>query len=70
MDQDALGEMMGNRLPPIIAYDETTDVVIIDGYKFARELFWNFTDSPPGKWFRIVSRKDGVVTLEEKRESS
>ena len=49
---------------PVVAFDPITNVVTIDGYRFARDYFHHMTASPLGVSFRIVSRADGVLTVE------
>jgi hypothetical protein len=49
---------------PVIIFDRVTQVVEIDGCRFSRELLAHLTASEPGEWFRIIARKDGVITVE------
>ena len=52
-----------------IVCDDENDIVLIDGHRVsARILNEFFTVSPPGRWFRIINRDDGVVTIETKQE--
>jgi hypothetical protein len=44
-------------------YDPFADVLTIEGVKYAGEVFRGLGLTPPGKWVRIVDRRDGVVTL-------
>jgi hypothetical protein len=46
-----------------IAYDATTDVVTIEGIRYAGELFRGIGIGPTERWFKIVKREDGLVTL-------
>lgn len=51
-----------------ITYDVATDVVTIDGIKYARELFKHFAASPYGTTYRIVERLDGVIAIRTDRD--
>lgn len=54
---------------PEISYDSETDVVIIDGLKFAREVFAFMASEPtPGRWYRLIKREQGVVTIETRKD--
>lgn len=53
---------------PKIEYDAATEVVTIDGFRFARALFAQFTASPLGVRFRILSRDDGTITVGQERD--
>ena len=54
--------------PDWFSYDHVTDVVTIDGFRFSRALLSQFTTSPIGVRFRVLSRKDGVVTVTTERD--
>lgn len=57
------------RLADRIVADEAQGVFIIDGYRVSEAVISEFTRvTQPGRWFRIVSREDGVITVETKQE--
>lgn len=48
--------------------DDYLNRVVIDGYPVCAEVLDAFTTvTPPGQWFRIVSTKDGSITVQAKR---
>jgi len=51
-------------------YDETKDLLIIEGMKYSGDLFRALSESglAVGEYLRIIERKDGVVTFETIRE--
>lgn len=50
--------------PDFVTYDPITNVVTIDGIRFARKIFESFASAPLGTQFEIVDRReDGTVTL-------
>lgn len=47
-----------------IEYDTQTDVLTIEGVKYAGDVFRNLGIAPLGAIFRLVNRReDGVITL-------
>lgn len=44
-------------------YDEDTDVLTVEGIKYAGSVFRAFGIAPIGTTFKIVERKDGIVTV-------
>ena len=50
-----------------IKYDLFTDTLTIDGVRYSRTLFraWALGGLPLGQLFRIISRENGVVTIEK-----
>lgn len=55
-------------LPLSVSYDAANDILTVDGFKFAGELLRTFTVTPCGTMFRIVERKDGVITVSLERD--
>ena len=52
-----------------IVFDDANDIVLIDGHRVPSCVLDEFfTSTPVGRWFRIVNRDDGVVTIETKQE--
>ena len=49
-------------------YDQDTDVLTVEGLKYAGALFREFGVAPIGTTLRIVERKDGVVTVQRVEE--
>jgi hypothetical protein len=49
--------------PLAFSYDPLTDVLIINGIRYAGHLFRGLAIAPPGNWVRIVKRANGLVTL-------
>lgn len=46
------------------SYDESTDILTIEGVKWSGDLLRKMcTELPLGKWFRMVERADGVITI-------
>jgi hypothetical protein len=53
-----------NRKPLKVSYNARTDVLRIDGFAYAGELFRALGGpTPMGNWFQVVSRDDGRITL-------
>lgn len=48
-----------------VAYDRGDDVLTFDGYKFHGELLRQFTETPCGRMFRVVERRDHVITVSQ-----
>lgn len=47
-----------------MTYDPVSDILTIDGIKFAREFFKHFAASPLEISFRIINRtRDGAITI-------
>lgn len=54
-----------------IRFDDTNDVVIVDGVRIAAELLRTLTrPSRPGAWFRIAARRGAVVEVEQRFDSA
>lgn len=53
--------------PDWFSYDPVGDIITIDGYQFTRSLFSQFTTSPIGVRFRVISR-DGKITVSTERD--
>lgn len=52
------------------SYDAPNDIMTIEGIRYAGEMFREFGLGPnPGKWLRIISIEDGVLTVEVKKEA-
>ena len=53
-----------------ISYDRFNDVITIYGMKYAMDMFKHMAFSPTdeGRWYRILKREDGVITVEVKKE--
>jgi hypothetical protein len=52
-----------NVVPYWIDYNPNDDVLTINGHKIARQLLEQITTSPCGVSYRVIERKDGVVTI-------
>jgi hypothetical protein len=48
-----------------VKYDFVQDVLIIDGIKYSRDIFydWSIKGIPDNKLFRIAKRKNGTIYL-------
>lgn len=75
MTAQASGEnVAGDRKPAIaalplsVSYNAVNDILTIDGFKFAGELMRTFTATPCGTIFRIIERKDGLITVSLERD--
>lgn len=55
-------------LGPHISFDRDADVLTVNGYKIAIALLTALTASPCGVNFRIIERKDGVITVTQDRD--
>jgi hypothetical protein len=47
-----------------LSYDEAGDVLTVEGTKYSGEVFRQFGFGTAGRWMRVLSRDDGVVTVE------
>jgi len=48
------------------AYDPWTDVMTIEGFRYSGALFRDLaTGLPSNRWFQVVSRDDGVITIRQ-----
>lgn len=47
------------------SYDQYTDILTIEGTKYAGALFRSLSFAPIGAVLRVVNRQDGVITVEE-----
>lgn len=52
-----------DRLPLSISYDRTSDVLMIDGVRYAGDLFRTMGIGPTGRPIIVTRKEDGVVTL-------
>jgi hypothetical protein len=51
--------------PLEMSYDQLTDIATIGGVKYSGALFRHFSlETAPGRWMRVKSREDGVITVE------
>jgi hypothetical protein len=50
-----------------VKYDPESDVVTVYDIRYSRELLRHIACSPPGVTFKIVQRRDGVVTISQER---
>lgn len=62
--QDSEGRS-GAGLQHRVSYDGMNDVLTFDGFRFSGGLMRTITETPCGVMFRVVNRKDGVVTFSE-----
>ena len=53
---------------PQVGFDETADVLTMDGCKFSGEFLRMFTTTPCGTMFRIIERSGGLVTVSTERD--
>ncbi len=52
-----------------VAIGDDPDILIAYGTKISGELLRTLAEpTPPGIWFRIVKREDGVATIEQRRD--
>lgn len=51
-----------------VAYDAVSDILTIDGFIISGEFLRTLTATPCGTMFRIIERKDGVVTISSERD--
>ena len=49
--------------PLRIEYDESIDLLKVDGIRYAGTLFRGFCNLPIGTLMRIEKREDGVITV-------
>ena len=53
------------------SFDQSNDVITIYGINYAMEMFKHMAFSPTdGRWFKILKREDGVITVEVKKEEN
>ena len=52
------------------SYDVGNDVLTVEDIKYSGSLFrtLGLGPTPAGRWIRITSKKDGVVTVQERTE--
>ncbi len=57
------------RGPIAVTYDDAQDVVLVDGIRYAGDLFRTFRmRTPQGVWLRVVESADGLIHVEQKTE--
>lgn len=57
------------KLSESVTFDDDMDQVVIDGVRVTGDLLRTWTQpTDEGKWFRIVKKEDGVVTIFMKDE--
>ena len=55
------------KLSERVQFDDDQNIATIDGYRVSGVVFSEFTTvTPLGRWFRIISCDDGVITIETK----
>lgn len=55
--------------PLDVSYDPRSDLLKVDGYVYAGDLFRTMTLLPLNQPFEIVRRQDGVITVHDLREA-
>ena len=63
--------MKGTKIEPLrYSYDSSNDVLRVEGIDYSGSLFrtLGLGPTPVGRWIRITSKKDGVVTVQERTE--
>lgn len=64
-----LVDVPDERLCERVKFGADNEFLEIDGYKVTANVLNEFTRvTPIGRWFRIIGRADGVITIETKTE--
>lgn len=64
-----LVDIPDERLSERVRFGLDDKFLTIDGFKVSTNVLNEFTRvTPPGRWFRIINREDGLITIEQKQE--